>query len=153
MVRKRFTRLLLVLCTALLITGAGFAQAGTGAGNSGQTGSAASSAKSKKGGAAKTEDAATQDKTAKSKDKIDINSAGKEQLQGLPGIGDAYSQKIIDGRPYNTKRDLLTRKIVPKATYDKIQDQIIAKRATGGDQGSTAPKGKSKKGSGSSTPK
>ena len=63
--------------------------------------------------------------------KLDINSATKEQLGALPGIGSAYSQKIIDGRPYNSKRDLLTRKIVPQATYDGIQDKIIAHRATG----------------------
>src|SRR5271167_3996516 len=63
--------------------------------------------------------------------KIDINSATKDQLDALPGIGAAYSQKIIDGRPYNSKRDLLTRKIVPQTTYDGIQDKIIAHRATG----------------------
>ncbi|MGB8767994.1 MAG: helix-hairpin-helix domain-containing protein [Candidatus Korobacteraceae bacterium] len=63
--------------------------------------------------------------------KIDINSATKDQLDALPGIGSAYSQKIIDGRPYNSKRDLLTRKIVPQSTYDGIQDKIIAHRATG----------------------
>jgi DNA uptake protein ComE-like DNA-binding protein len=58
--------------------------------------------------------------------KVDINSATKAQLDALPGIGAAYSQKIIDGRPYNSKRDLLTRKIVPQSTYDGIQDKIIA---------------------------
>ena len=63
--------------------------------------------------------------------KIDINSATKDQLYALPGVGSAYSQKIIDGRPYNSKRDLLTRKIVPQKTYDGIQDKIIAHRATG----------------------
>ena len=68
-------------------------------------------------------------KKAEQHEPIDINSASADELKTVPGIGDAYAKKIVDGRPYKRKDELKTKKVVPDATYNKIKDHIVAKQS------------------------
>jgi competence protein ComEA len=77
---------------------------------------------------AQTSSASAKQATSSKQQLVDINSATKDQLDALPGIGEKYAQKIIDNRPYARKDQLVSKKIIPQATYDKIKDLIIAKQ-------------------------
>lgn len=60
--------------------------------------------------------------------KLDLNTATPAQLKALPGMGDAYVRRILDGRPYTAKNQLTTRGILPQTAYDGIKDAIVARR-------------------------
>ena len=104
---RNIVRIITVLCALGVFSGITFAQAG---GTDQSTSSSTKKAKSSKKSSSK---------------KVDINSATKEELTAT-GIDEAAAQKIIDGRPYKTKRDLVTKNILTQDQYDKVKDQIIA---------------------------
>ena len=112
--KNPISRFLALAVMVGLLCGLSLAQAGGDKKNSGKKAAPAAAAK------------------ADDKKLVDINSATAEELSALPGIGEAYSAKIIAGRPYRNKTELTRKKIVPAATYAKIKDMIIAKQGESG---------------------
>lgn len=113
---RNIVRIVTLVCAVTLFAGAAFAQGAGATSGQADTSTKKSSKKAKSS-------------TPKSQ-QVDINSATKEELAALPVIGDATAQKIIDGRPYRTKHDLVTKKILTQDQYDKVKDQLVAHGGT-----------------------
>ena len=117
-------KLLLLLSALVLATSLSFAQNDqTGAStSSNQSTTTTTTKKTRKSSTAS-------DTSSKTSGKLDLNTATKDQLTSLPGITDADAQKIVDGRPYRAKNQLLSKGIISKDEYAKVKGQIVAHRS------------------------
>ncbi len=123
-------RFVMLLCAFALAAAMSFAQSTPASSNAGQSATAdttTTTTTTKK--TVHHSNKASSASSATASEKLDINTATKEQLEALPGIGPKYSQKIIDGRPYRSKAELVSKHIVPRSVYEKIRADIIAHRA------------------------
>lgn len=115
-------KLLLLLSALVLATSLSFAQ-------NDQTGTSTSSNQSTTTTKKARKSSTASDTSSKTSGKLDLNTATKDQLMSLPGITDADAQKIMDGRPYRAKNQLLSKGIISKDEYAKIKGQIVAHRS------------------------
>ena len=124
-------KLLLLLSALVLATSLSFAQndqTGTSTSSNQSTTTTTTTTKQARK-SKKNADTSAADTSSKTSGKLDLNTATKDQLMSLPGITDADAQKIIDGRPYRAKNQLLSKGIISKDEYAKIKGQIIAHRS------------------------
>lgn len=119
------TRFIAILVALMFVLGAVSVPLADAGGTTTKAPAAKSDSSDAKGGAGKP-----------MKSKLDINSASEDDLKQLPGIGEALSKKIVENRPYKRKDELVSKKVLPRATYEKIKDQVIAKQ----DAAASAPK-------------